>query len=93
MSYPLKVHIIRNSTGEERVYVHDYPQATGPWDDEMDDYLWTEGNYGCDCNRASFFAEAGKEEGAEDFPCGEGAYSIPYLELPDGRKVEIDRHV
>lgn len=25
---------------------------------EYSDYLWTDGNYGCDCNRSIFFGEA-----------------------------------
>jgi hypothetical protein len=33
-------------------------------------FQWTEGNYGCDCNRARFFARAAEEDDP-DVPCGD----------------------
>ena len=32
-------------------------------------FIWEEGNYLCDCNRAIFFCD-------DDIPCGEGKYSV-----------------
>lgn len=44
------------------------------WDDEGDLlagvlYMFTQGNYSCDCNLESFYANATQAE-AKDFPCG-----------------------
>lgn len=44
------------------------------WEDPEDAvYQWTEGNYGCDCNRQLFFARAAGEEEPrpKDLSCGE----------------------
>lgn len=77
------VIIRKNSTGEVRSYRHDYS-----WDDSTE-FMWSEGNYGCDCNRHSFFCEAAAQE-RTDWPCGVEEYAIPHIELDDGRRVEID---
>lgn len=41
-------------------------------------YIWSEGNFACDCNRALFFANAGGELGP-DVSCGTGRYSARVL--------------
>ncbi|MCP4585336.1 hypothetical protein [Pseudoalteromonas sp.] len=83
-----KVAITKNSTGETRLCEYDFE-----WEglDNGADYIWTDGNYSCDCNRAIFFAEANDEdiEHANDLPCGETRYSIPYIELMDGTKIDL----
>jgi len=56
-------------------------------------YLYVEGNYSCDCNRALFSAEANGGELPEDFPCGE-EIKLARLTLikPDGsEEVLLDR--
>lgn len=60
-------------------------------------FWWTEGNFGCDCNRGSSFLRAGGPGPADDphwnnvdFDCGDTAYSVLYCELADGRRVPID---
>lgn len=78
------VHIRKNETYETRQWVvkdEDWCAVT--------DYLWTEGNYACDCNRALFFAWAKGEEPKEG-ECGETAYSIRFIELEDGSKLKIE---
>lgn len=58
--------------------------ATWPeyaWGDEKDgvyDYLWSEGNYSCDCNRGMFFAQAAGEPDP-DMICGESRYAVKIL--------------
>lgn len=47
---------------------------------ELVRFMWTEGNYGCDCNRALFFAHAAGEEDP-DVACGEGLYSVQIVEV------------
>lgn len=60
MSYHITIQ--DTQTGEIRFYY--YPLE---WEDSSD-YLWCEGNYACDCNRAQFFASV---EGEPDpnYPC------------------------
>lgn len=59
-------------------------------------YIWTEGNYSCDCNRALLHARWRGETEPEDLPCGEGRYElvdVPWqtlraLEVKPGFRVE-----
>lgn len=78
----LKVLMRKNETGEEKLLEIDLE-----W---YSDFIWTEGNFACDCNRHSFFEEYKGDEDDEDFPCGGSAYTIPFIILDDGKKVEID---
>ncbi len=69
----LTVQIRRNSDGAIRSYVDKYD-----WDDG---WIWTEGNFSCDCNRYLFFARAAglsEDQVDKDDPnqCGDEAYSI-----------------
>lgn len=53
----LKVEI--TDTKQQLVRLYDYGEASG----EFSDYIWSEGNYSCDCNRSLFFQRAsGKDE-------------------------------
>ena len=49
----MKCAITDTETGEPRIYEDEYP---------YNDFLWTEGNYSCDCNRCLFLS--GLEEGS-----------------------------
>lgn len=50
-------------------------------------FLWAEGNFSCDCNRAIFWhAQLGLPE-PEDLPCGEIAYTISVV-MDDGSQPE-----
>ena len=80
-----KVAIRNNETNEIRSY-------TDPieWDY---DYIWswTEGNFGCDCNREIFFNRAaGKEIDMSETKCTEGRFTVLYVELPDNTRILID---
>ena len=79
-----KVAIRKNETGEVRV--RDMEEMR--WA-EGSEYWWSEGNYGCDCNRAREFLRAGganEYDVAREAPteCSEGGYSILYFEFPKG---------
>lgn len=77
--------IRNNFTGEERIDLDEFD-----WKDEHGFlFMWTDGNYGCDCNRALFFARAAGEEDA-DVPCGNSAFSVPWAEREDGTRLQID---
>ena len=81
----IKITIVKNATGETRVYTDDTPGAALGCE-----YMWTEGNFSCDCNRHIFFERAVGNTPDDDRPCGETAYTVPHIELPDGVFIEID---
>jgi hypothetical protein len=49
-------------------------------------FHWTEGNYGCDCNRRDVFRQAGGEASYPGSPCGSIEFSVR-LQLEDGTEV------
>ena len=65
----LTVHLMDTQTKETSVY-----EMTGG--DEFHDFIWTEGNYSCNCNRALFFARGRKLVEPLNRPCGEGRYLV-----------------
>lgn len=77
------VHIHRTSDGEVRT------DLSHKWHPETGSYVWDDGNFGCDCNRALFFERVGgREECDEDDDddsdlCGTGGYSVR-VETLDG---------
>lgn len=85
-SVSYKVAIRKNETGEIRLYVQ---SECGPWGD-LSKYFWTDGNFGCDCNRADCFRDAGGEEPNEQEECGETRYTALYAELPSGERIKLD---
>lgn len=101
MSYKIAIRRVADSV--VRVYHSDLEWREEPdahmkrlgMEQSPDEYWWTEGNGGCDCNRALFFEYAGSDrEPAErcaelDPPCGEGAYAIDYVELPSGKRIKL----
>ena len=69
LDLPCVVEIRDNATGEVRQdKSHRYH---GP-------FIWAEGNYTCDCNRALFFARANGEDDP-DQECGDAAFSLRVL--------------
>lgn len=70
---PFEVRLRNNATGEIRTVRFDF---------EYDEYSWTDGNFGCDCNRSDFFAEAGGEEVDDQSPCGEHRFTAIGIDWP-----------
>ena len=54
----IRVFLTDTRTGETRTYD----------DDDFSEYMWSEGNWSCDCNRWLFFTNW---ETDEDLPCSE----------------------
>lgn len=81
----MRVTIRNNATGESRSYHDDSKWCEGADGDSA--YLWADGNYSCDCNRALFFARAAGEDDPEDTPCGESLFTVTGIHLDDGRLV------
>ncbi len=67
---PFTVHITKADTGETRA--HEEP---GEWS-ESSVCQWTNGNFGCDCNRRLFFSRANGESDPSRAVCTEGEFSI-----------------
>jgi hypothetical protein len=70
------INIRDNTTGEVRRIpdVQDWDVSDPDW---AEDYLWTDGNYGCDCNRGLFFARAhGDPTESRTWDCGTDRFSI-----------------
>jgi len=79
------VALRNNATGEIRLIAH-----PSPWGKDSD-YLWTEGNYSCDCNRHLLFErDKGFEPDAADVKCGDVKYSALYATLSDGTHIDLD---
>lgn len=71
----IDVHLLDNSTGERRVYHDDLERPDTPEEARLTDFQWSDGNYGCDCNRGLFFAWAAGEDDP-DRECGEERYTV-----------------
>lgn len=66
--------LLRNNETLEEVWHHS--------EYEWNDFAWTEGNFGCNCNRHLFFERAkGNNPDFDDAECGEEKYSIVRVEL------------
>jgi hypothetical protein len=84
---PYDVLIRKNATGEIR-----RRKIDDLWDD-VSLYLWTEGNFGCDCNRHLDFERAADHDPGDDWPCGELAYTVIKAILPTGQEIAIDEEI
>lgn len=79
--------ILNPETHEVRAYTDDSYDWEG--DTRALEFQWTDGNYGCDCNRSRFWLRAGgateAEVDAAERPCG-GRWALVSLTL-DGHEV------
>jgi hypothetical protein len=74
----IHIHIRKVSTGEIRTYHHE---------SEWSEFLWTDGNFGCDCNRELFFEDANDPE-FENTKCSKGRFVIDKaIDVETGRVV------
>jgi hypothetical protein len=87
---PCAIELLDTSTGE----LVGFEDDDSIWldDDFVNDYMWAEGNWACDCNRHLFFYRAQGREPNDDRPCGEGRYLARATRLDTGDVVfdEID---
>lgn len=75
------VSILNKETCEVRRYRED-----STWND-TNEFIWSEGNFACDCNRHMMFQRANGEEPEWGTPCGKSRYSVLEIELPNGKVV------
>ncbi len=74
--------LLRHSgTGQEKRYVHELDSpAQAQW-------MWTEGNFACDCNRSIFLL--GRDV-SDTLPCNSDNPTIELIELVvDGERLEL----
>lgn len=83
------IEVRKNETGEVRRYRDD---LYDPSPESASEFLWTEGNYACDCNRAKFFAQAGAEmePNPKEFACSDDAYTVIRAICDDGTIERLD---
>ena len=86
MTRIVEVRMRANRSGEVRSIPYDSDWKEGDEGDSL--YFWTEGNFGCDCNRSDIWY--GDLE--HDVDCGDEAFSVIDVRLDDGRIVVIDEH-
>jgi len=85
-----KVKIRNNETKEIRIC----DQRSLDWDRNNDEgqlFWWTEGNFGCDCNRGAEFERA-KDMSYDiiNSSCGHNKYSVIEAIFENGDVLEID---
>jgi len=74
----LTVKITDTITGDSRLFSSDME-----W---YGDYIWSEGNFSCDCNRYLFFQRALNMDEDGESPCGDDRYTIDSI-FHDGKIV------
>ena len=73
------LHVPTGAHAQEVMTTEETPEG-GP---EL--YVWEDGNYACDCNRALLFAWARGEEAPVEHPCGDTAYVVRITDGQTGR--------
>lgn len=89
-----RVLIRHNPTGEERWYTDEWsfnhPKETREESLFLGEFVWTDGNFSCDCNRALLFARAEGQPDPDNRECGDSEYTAVKAVLDDGTEVELD---
>jgi len=78
-----RIMLTDRTTGETR-----HVETTPEWESDATDFLWTDGNQSCDCNRGQSFAMAAGEKDP-NIPCGDGRFFLR-VEKDDGEVVYND---
>lgn len=84
----IQVRIRENSSGLVRTW-SDHAGFTDDSEQEPSIFIWTEGNYSCDCNRRLFFLWACGEAEADgdERACSDTEYSIEVINPANGRVI------
>lgn len=83
------ITILHRPSGIQRQWSDEYPWAEGT------EYLWSEGNFACDCNRELLFLRAGGVSESEinsraPVRCGEVEYTVTKIIFADGAEYGIE---
>lgn len=71
----VKITITKIETGEIATSVESYH------DFRLADFMWSEGNYSCDCNRELFFARWRGEEEPAEHCCSEDRFNAEWEQV------------
>lgn len=83
VTYPIMVYLQDTRTGKAGTYgTVGYTDENG----QFEDYIWSEGNFACDCNRAAFLYGPDSVE-HQDAECGANFIIINRIERLDTGKV------
>lgn len=69
----VRVHLADTTTDKHGWYEMEWSETL---DQHALEFIFENGNYSCDCNRAMFLARALSEDEPEFPPCGRGRYRI-----------------
>lgn len=83
MMYRVRAFWTDKVTGKSGVYEDGEVGSVWKGEDGFDTFMWSDGNYACDCNRAEFFAKL-------SVGCSSRRFQISRLQILDeaGRVVE-----
>jgi hypothetical protein len=93
MAYELLVHLRDTRDGTTAVF-----RTTDQEDPKSEEgrrgieFMWSEGNYACDCNRGLFLSFAlGRDKDEFEVPCGHGTIAVDKIVDPrDGEVIYAD---
>lgn len=84
VSIPINIYIRRNS--DMLVMHYDAPDIVGFIDDgSFNEFIWSDGNFACDCNRRLFFERAldANYDDDIDYDCGSDKYAVRITDKSD----------
>lgn len=82
MSYTVRIQ--HKPTGEVRAISTDWEWGEGSV------WAWTEGNFGCDCNRGLLFYQDSDADCEITCNSGDNVYAVIDVTLPNGRVIPVD---
>jgi hypothetical protein len=68
----VKIYIRKNDTGE----IRQYADTLSCEDGNINTFIWSDGNYSCDCNRELFFCRANNDLEPDKPKCSDSRYSV-----------------
>lgn len=85
VTFPIAVYIRDVDTGYAGIYLTE----SGPdWDGESPNtFIWSEGNFSCDCNRSIFLHSALGLDEPKNLECGERRYAIDAIVRTDTHEI------
>ena len=78
---PVTVSLTRTADGKTVEYKDELYQTK----DYDGTFIWSTGNFACDCNRYLFFQREINESEDDDFPCSEGKYRVNWIKDESGK--------
>jgi hypothetical protein len=89
----VSTHILYQDTDSGELVLHDDPSWAPDYPDEALRFMFEDGNYSCDCNRALFIARALGRPEPKDTPCNgrESRFHVLAFEVTrDGRRYALE---